>query len=87
MENSMMYGWWDYGASPPWYGMIFGPIMMIAFIVLTVLVIAWVLRATGLGWQSDAQPSTPLDTLKDRFARGDIDRAEFEERKQLLSDS
>jgi putative membrane protein len=83
----MMYGWWD-GSSAPWYGMIFGPIMMIVFIVLTVLIIAWVLRAFGLGWQSDSQGgNTPLDTLKHRFARGEIDRAEYEERKKLLSGS
>jgi len=50
----MMYGWWD-GSPAPWYGMIFGPIMMIAFIVLTVLLIAWALRAFGLGWQSDSR--------------------------------
>jgi putative membrane protein len=82
----MMYGWWD-GSSAPWYGMIVGPIMMIAFIVLTVLIIAWVLRAFGLGWQSSSQGDTPLDTLKHRFARGKIDRAEYEERKKLLSGS
>ena len=83
----MMCGWWNYGVSPPWYGMIFGPIMMIAFIVLTALIIAWVLRATGLGWRFDTQPRTPLDTLKERFARGDIDRAEYDERRQLLAGS
>lgn len=83
----MMYGWWD-GSSAPWYGMIFGPIMMIVFIVLTVLVIAWALRASGLGWQSaPPQGNTPLDTLKHRFARGEIDRAEYEDRRKLLSDS
>lgn len=82
----MMYGWWD-GASAPWYGMIFGPIMMIAFIVLTVLIIAWVLRAFGLGWQSNSSDNTPLDTLKHRFARGEIDRTEYEERKKLLTSS
>jgi len=82
----MMYGWWD-GSSAPWYGMIFGPIMMIVFIVLTVLIIAWVLRAFGLGWQSTSQGNTPLDTLNHRFARGEIDRAEYEERKKLLSGS
>lgn len=48
----MMYGWWD-GSSAPWYGMIFGPIMMIALLVLTVLIIAWALRAFGFGWQTD----------------------------------
>jgi len=67
--------------------MIFGPIMMIGFIVLTVLIVAWVLRALGLGWHSSTQGKTPLDTLKDRFARGEIDQAEYEKRKQLLSDS
>jgi putative membrane protein len=83
----MMHGWWD-GSSAPWYGMIFGPIMMIAFIVLTVLIIAWALRAFGLGWQADSQGrNTPLDTLKHRFARGEIDRAEYEDRRKLLSDS
>lgn len=82
----MMYGWWN-GASSPWYGMIFGPIMMIAFIVLTVLIIAWALRAFGLGWQSISANDTALDTLKQRFARGEIDRTEFEERKRLLTGS
>ena len=83
----MMYGWWD-GSSAPWYGMIFGPIMMIVFIVLTVLIITWALRAFGLGWQSDSQKeNTPLDTLKHRFARGEIDRVEYEDRKKVLSGS
>ena len=68
--------------------MIFGPIMMIVFVVLTVLIIACALRASGLGWQSDLRArNTPLDTLKHRFARGEIDRAEYEDRRKLLSDT
>lgn len=83
----MMYGWWD-GSPTHWYGMIFGPIMMIALVVLTVLIIAWALRAFGLGWQPDPKErNTPLDTLKHRFARGEIDRAEYEDRRRLLSDT
>jgi putative membrane protein len=54
---------WEY---MPWYGIIFGPIIMIA-----------VLPATD---------KTALDILKERFARGEIDTDEFEERKRLLSD-
>jgi len=68
----------------PWYGMIFGPIMMIGFVVLTVLIIAWLLRALGLGWQ---QGRSALDILKERFARGEIDQAEYDKRKQYLSGS
>jgi putative membrane protein len=67
-----------------WGGMIMGPIMMIVFVVVTVLAIAWTLRATGLGWQLDPREQSPLDILKSRFARGEIDRAEYEERRKLL---
>jgi putative membrane protein len=71
----------------PWYGMIFGPIMMIAFLAITVVIIAWLLHALGLGWRSERrETNTPLDALKHRFARGEIDRAEYEERKKILSE-
>jgi putative membrane protein len=83
MEDAMMYGWWD-GSSVPWYGMIFGPVMMILFATLTVLIIAWALRAVGLGWQSSPSSDSPLDILKRRFAQGEIDRAEYGEAKKLL---
>jgi putative membrane protein len=83
----MMYGWWDYGASPPWYGMIFRPIMMIVFLVMAALIIAWVLRAFGVGWQSSTEGKSALKILKNRLARGEINRAEYEERKQILSGS
>jgi putative membrane protein len=81
-----MCGWWWNGAGwdgsvVPWYGMIFGPIMMIGFVVLTVLIIAWLLRVFGL-----RQPGySALDILKQRFARGEINQAEYEDRKRLLS--
>jgi putative membrane protein len=45
------------------------------------------LRAFGLGWQSSTQEKSALDILKDRFARGEINRAEYEEHRQLLSGS
>lgn len=58
---------------------------MIAFVVLTVLIVAWVLRMLGLGWQSSAQEKSALDILNERFARGEIDLAEYAEKKQHIS--
>ena len=55
--------------------------------MVTVVIIAWVLHALGLGWRSDFQGVTPTDTLKHRFARGEIDRAEYEERKNYYGGS
>ena len=76
--------WWTDGTTAPWYAMIFGPIAMLVFIALTAVVVAWVLRAAGLG-RPRAEGKSALDILKDRFARGEIARAEYEERKKLLS--
>jgi putative membrane protein len=76
----MMYGWWN-GFAGPGYGMLFGPIFMVVFVVLTLVITAWLLRALGPG----SQRKSSLDILRERFARGEIDQREYEERKKLLS--
>ena len=73
-----------------WGPMIFGPIFMIllfgGIIVAVVLAVRW-LGGGPVGGVPAPQPGkTPLDILKDRFARGEIDAAEFEERKRVLSE-
>lgn len=78
---------WDYGWG--WGMMIFGPVMMIAvvvaIVVVAVVVLRWIGEAPRERGTGTGQP-TPLDILKERFARGEIDKQEFEERKRLLSD-
>jgi putative membrane protein len=83
----MMHWWWDGGAPMPWFGMILGPITMIAVIAILVLILAYPLRAFGLGSYGSSPEKSAFDILKERFARGEIDRAEYEERKRLLSAS
>jgi putative membrane protein len=74
---------WDGG---PW--MFIGPLMMIVFLAAIVAVIVLVVRwlggpGHGTG-QHPASGRTPLDILKERFARGEIDKEEYEERRRLL---
>ncbi len=77
---------WDWG----WGHMIFGSLMMVIF--WGGIIFAIVLAVRWLGGRSphEAAPSasrkTALDILQERFARGEIDKEEFEERKRLLSD-
>lgn len=77
--------WWNGG----WYGMIFGPFFIIlslaAVIAAAVLLVRW-LGGTST-WPSSTISSarTPLDILKERFARGEIDKDEYEERRRILT--
>jgi len=72
----------------PW--MFVGPLMMIIFIAAAVAVVVLVVRwLGGSGHGTAAHPSpgrTPLDILKERFARGEIDKEEFEERRRVLGE-
>jgi putative membrane protein len=84
--HEMMWGGWGWG------GMIIGPLMMILFIAAVVVLVVLAVRWLG-GWgHGTVAPGhmpparTPLDTLKERFAKGEIDKEEFAEKKRLLSD-
>ncbi len=70
-----------------WGGMIFGPIMMIVFIALIVGAVVLVIRWTGLGGSAVAGGANKArHILDERFARGEIDKDDYEERKRVLSD-
>lgn len=86
------YGWGPHmmGWGGGWYGMIFGPIFMILVLALVIAVAVLLVRWLG-GSSLTATPHqpptrTPLDILKERFARGEIDKEEFEERRRILGE-
>jgi putative membrane protein len=72
-----------------WHAWFFGPMMMIVFlavvVVLVVLLVRWL---GGAGHAAPPHPAvkTPLDILKERFARGEIDKEELEERRRVLGE-
>jgi putative membrane protein len=84
------YGDHPYMGAWGWGGMIFGPIMMIVFIAVAVVVVVLLVRWLGRPGHGGALYSppgkTPLDILKERFAKGEIDREEFEERRRVLGE-
>ena len=81
-------GWQGYG-----YGMMggFGTMgLMGVFWIVVVGLIIWAVIAAGrgtshLGGSGSGQTDSALEILKRRYARGDINKAEYEEKKKDLA--
>ena len=70
--------------------MFLGPLMGLLFIAAVVAVVVLLAR-----WLGERQPPesgssgggrSPIDILRERFARGEIDKVEFDERRRILGD-
>ncbi|MDK9704719.1 MAG: SHOCT domain-containing protein [Sulfuritalea sp.] len=71
-----------------WGGMGFGMIGMSLFwILLIVAIVALVKGGWGGAALSGRRPEEPLDILKQRYARGEIEREEFEQKRRDLGGS
>jgi putative membrane protein len=78
----------------PWHAWFLGPLFMIGFFFLAalivVLLVRWLVGGHASGGQrhgaADSHRKTPVDILKERFAKGEIDKEEFEERRRVLED-
>lgn len=86
-QNYSGYGhrWGDWG----WGHMVFGSLTMVliwgSVIVVVVLLVRWLTKGASNATTTQTE-NTAMDILKARFARGEIDKEEFEERKRVLSD-
>ncbi len=83
--HDMMWGSSQWGG----FGMVLGPIFMIVIVIGIVAGIIYLLRlfgGPGLGGSSHPAHDGALALLKERYAKGEIDSAEFAERKKQLAD-
>ena len=69
--------WWDSYWPMPW---MFGPVTMIAFFLVCFAVMAFMMG----GMTHRPRRGKAVEILRERYARGEIDQAEFEERRRLL---
>ena len=65
-----------------------GALIMIAFWVLVIGGVVWLVatlaRGSGAAGAPSAAGQTPLDVLKARYAKGEITKEQFEEMKRAL---
>jgi putative membrane protein len=68
-------------------GMLAWGLFLLALFVLAVVGIVWLLRTMSQARQSSTQnrEESPLTELERRYARGEIDREEFLQRRENLS--
>lgn len=76
-----MMGNWGMG----WFGMIFMLIFWVLVIVGLVFLIKWLIQTTSSEKAAPSTGSRALEILKERYARGEIDKAEFESKKKDIS--
>ncbi len=76
MWNDMSFGGWGWGG-----GMGLG---MVLFWGAIIAVIVLAVRFLGNGAAARRGDKTPLQILKERYARGEIDKEEFEQKQRDL---
>ncbi len=75
MERMMDCGWMPMMG----FGMLFMALFWVVLIVGVVLLVRWFLGSSGF-----TRGESALEILKKRYARGEIDHQEFEEKKRDL---
>ncbi len=75
-----MHWWGDYG-----WGMGFGWLFMIVFWALVIIGVIYLIKFIAAASKKEEKGETALDILKKRYAKGEISKEEFEEKKKEIS--
>ena len=79
----MMHDWsWGYGAMP-WFGFIWMVLFWGLIVLAIVALVRWLSRSGAE--RPAAGEDSALEILKRRYAKGEIDQAEFEGKKRDLT--
>ena len=78
-----MFHMWDMPLGMGWWWLLGGVWMLIFWGGLIALIVWGITKLTGRG--GTATKNDPLDVAKERYAKGDISREEFEQLKKDLS--
>ena len=73
--------WWDMGFG--WWGFTSG-LLTLLFVAGIIIFVVWLARKPGESG-GVATKSSPLDIAKERYAKGEISKEEFEQIKKDLS--
>jgi putative membrane protein len=78
-----MMWWWNDGVGP-WT---FAPIFMIVALIFCGAMMFMMMRGMMGGHRGRSDDQFALQILKERFARGEINQAQYEERRRILGAS
>ncbi|MDR3599862.1 MAG: SHOCT domain-containing protein [Desulfosporosinus sp.] len=85
--GNMMDGYGGYGNGGYWGIGIMGMVLQLLMAIGVILIVAYFLRHRSLQIRSAGimgRQTSGLDILRERYARGEIDSAEYQSRKQDL---
>jgi putative membrane protein len=77
MMNEWGMGW---GGGDMW----FGPLFWIGLLIVVMIAISMFRRQRSGRGNPDSRPGTPREILDARFAKGEIEREEYETRRKAL---
>ena len=78
-----MWGWPMMGFGG--FGMIFGFIFFVAIVIGVILLIVWLVRRTDYSI-TDKTSTRSLEILKERYAKGELSKEQYENmKKELIS--